>query len=103
MVSRLDAVTGPVRPTPRRRLAAALGIGLLLGTIGCDEPVDQLIAQAAAMREAGDFRAAASTLDAALAKQPKNIEARLLAAQIYIDLRHRSISTSNGATRRSDC
>ena len=86
MVPGLDAVIGPVRPAPRRCLATALAIGLLLGTIGCGEPVDQLVAQAAAMREAGDLRAAASRLDAALVKQPKNIPARLLAAQIYIDL-----------------
>ena len=86
MVPGLDAVTGPVHPTPRRGLAAALAIALLLGTVGCGEPVDQLVAQAAAMREAGDLRAAASTLDAVLVKQPKNITARLLAAQIYIDL-----------------
>ena len=38
------------------------------------------------MREAGDIRGAAITLDAALAQQPKNVPARLLAVQIYLDL-----------------
>ena len=38
------------------------------------------------MREAGNFRAAVDKLDAALTRQPKNIAARLLAAQIYLDL-----------------
>ena len=86
MVPGLDAVTDPVHPTPRRGLVTALAIALLLGTVSCGEPVDQLVAQAAAMREAGDLRGAASTLDPVLVKQPKNITARLLAAQIYIDL-----------------
>ena len=86
MVPGFDAVTGPVHLTLRRGLAVALAILLLPGTVGCDESVDHLVAQAAAMREAGELRAAASTLDAVLVKQPKNIAARLLAAQIYIDL-----------------
>ena len=87
MAYRLDAVSRRVRPAARLRLpAVALAIGLLLGATGCREPVEQLVAEAAAMREAGDFRAAAIKLDAALAQQPKNIPARLLAVQIYIDL-----------------
>src|SRR4051812_33760884 len=87
MVPRTDAASRPVWPAARRRLpAAALAIGLLLGTVGCGEPVDQLIAQAAAMRDAGNYRAAADKLNAALTRQPKNTPARLLAAQIYLDL-----------------
>ncbi len=38
------------------------------------------------MREAGDIHGAAITLDAALAREPKNVPARLLAVQIYLDL-----------------
>ena len=38
------------------------------------------------MREAGNYRAAAIKLNAALARQPQNIPARLLAVQIYLDL-----------------
>ena len=53
---------------------------------GCREPVEQLVAQAAALREAGDIRGAAIKLDAALEQQPKNVPARLLAVQIYLDL-----------------
>ena len=68
MVPGFDAVTGPVHLTPRRGLATALAIFLLLGTVGCGEPVDQFVTQAAAMREAGDLRAAASRLDAVLEK-----------------------------------
>jgi putative PEP-CTERM system TPR-repeat lipoprotein len=87
MVSRIEAAFRPVKPPATRRLpAAALALGLLLGTAGCGEPVDQLIAQAAAMRDAGNFRAAADKLNAALTRQPKNTAARLLAARIYLDL-----------------
>src|SRR3954451_7936070 len=87
MPSRIDAAFRPVRPAARRRLpAAALAIGLVLGTVGCSEPVDQLVAQAGAMRDAGNYRAAADKLNAALARQPKNIPARLLAARLYLDL-----------------
>jgi putative PEP-CTERM system TPR-repeat lipoprotein len=63
-----------------------LAIGLLIGAAGCSDPVEQIIAQAAAMREAGDLRAAINKLNTALARQPKNIPARLLAVQIYLDL-----------------
>jgi len=87
MLSRVDVVTRPVHATARRGLpAAVLAIGLLLGTVGCSEPVEQLVTEAAAMHKAGNLRAAAIKLDAALAQQPRNIAARLLAAQIYIDL-----------------
>src|SRR3954453_6145449 len=85
MASRIDAASYPVWPAARHRLPpAALAIGLLLGTVGCGEPIDQLIAQAAAMRDAGNYRAAADKLNAALTRQPKNTPARLLAAQIYL-------------------
>ena len=50
MVPGFDAVTGPVHLTLRRGLAVALAILLLLGTAGCGESVDHLVAQAAAMR-----------------------------------------------------
>ncbi|MGD9615217.1 MAG: XrtA/PEP-CTERM system TPR-repeat protein PrsT [Alphaproteobacteria bacterium] len=74
-------------PAARRGLlAGAVAIGLLLGTIGCSEPVEQLVAEAGMLREAGDFRTAAIKLNAALEQQPKNIPAWLLAAQIYNDL-----------------
>jgi putative PEP-CTERM system TPR-repeat lipoprotein len=63
-----------------------LAISLLLGTTGCREPVEQLVAQATALREVRDLRAAAIKLDAALAQQPTNLPARLLAVQIYLDL-----------------
>src|SRR5512134_1152774 len=83
MVSRYDAV---IRMMRRGFPAAALVIGLLLGAAGCNEPIEQLVAQAAAMREAGNFREAALKLNTALSQQPKNIPAWLLAAQLYVDL-----------------
>jgi putative PEP-CTERM system TPR-repeat lipoprotein len=87
MASSFGAVTRSARQAARRTLpAAALAIGLLLGTAACREPVEQLVAQAAALREAGDIRAAATKLDAALEQQPTNVPARLLAVQIYLDL-----------------
>src|SRR5690242_12874277 len=89
MVLGLDAATALVSAMPRRGFIDVLAIALLLGMISCDkpiEPMDQLVAQAGAMREAGDLRGAASTLDAVLVKQPRNIAARLLAAEIYVDL-----------------
>jgi tetratricopeptide (TPR) repeat protein len=87
MVCRFDEVSRHVRPTIRRGLpAVASSISLMLGAAGCSEPVEQLIAEAAAMREAGNVRAAAIKLGAALTPRPKNIAARLLAVQIYVDL-----------------
>jgi putative PEP-CTERM system TPR-repeat lipoprotein len=83
MASRLSAA---IRQMMRDLSAVALAVGLLLGAGGCGEPVDQLVAEATVMREAGDIRAAAIKLNAALAQQPQNIPARLLAAQLYLDL-----------------
>jgi tetratricopeptide (TPR) repeat protein len=79
-----------VRPAVKRGVsAAALAIGLLLGVVGCDKPIEsaeQLVTEAAAMRDAGNFSAAAGKLNLVLMRQPKNLPARLLAAQIYLDL-----------------
>jgi hypothetical protein len=85
MVFRFDAVIRPVRPAAMRGLsAAALAVALFLGVAGCgeNEPVERLVAEAVAMRDAGDLRTAAIRLNAALAQQPKNVPARLLAAQL---------------------
>ncbi|HVB17213.1 MAG TPA: tetratricopeptide repeat protein, partial [Stellaceae bacterium] len=61
-----------------------LGALLILG--GCSESVERLVARAEALHDAGNFPAAVIELKAALAKDPKNLPARLLTAQIYIDL-----------------
>ena len=63
-----------------------IALGVLVVVTGCDEPVERLVAEAGALHDAGQFPAAAIKLKAALAKDPKNIPARLLAARIYIDL-----------------
>jgi hypothetical protein len=87
MVCRFDEVIRHVRPTIRRGLpAVAFLTSLMLGAAGCSEPVEQSVVEAAAMRETGNVRAAAIKLSAALTQWPKNIAARLLAVQIYIDL-----------------
>ncbi len=79
-----------IRALPRwrpRALVAALSLGaLLLFVTGCNESVERLVAEAAAFHDAGNFPAAAIKLKAALAKDPRNIPARLRLAQIYIDL-----------------
>src|SRR5690349_6048074 len=64
----------------------AIVLGALGVLTGCDESVERLIAEAAALRDAGKLPAAAIKLKSALAQDPKNIPARLLSAQIYIDL-----------------
>lgn len=61
-------------------------IGLLLLLAACEESVDQLVADARALHDAGDFPAAIIKLKAALAQDPKSLPARLLSAQLYIDL-----------------
>ncbi|MGE0260649.1 MAG: XrtA/PEP-CTERM system TPR-repeat protein PrsT [Alphaproteobacteria bacterium] len=87
MACSFDAAIRRAQQAARRSLpGAAVAIGLLLGTAACREPVEQLVAQAATLREAGNIRGAATKLDAALEQQPNNIPARLLAAQLYIDL-----------------
>jgi len=71
-----------------RILLGVLAIGLAIAVSGCQKakPVAQLISEAAAARKGGDYPAAVIKLENALAQDPKNILARLLAAQIYIDL-----------------
>jgi len=61
---------------------------LLMLVTGCDsrESVERLVAEAGALRDAGNFPEAVIKLKAALAQDPKNIAARLLSAQVYIDL-----------------
>lgn len=63
---------------------------MLLGVLltSCDKPesVENLVAKAKALHAAGNFPAAVVELKAALAQDPKSIAARLLSAQIYIDL-----------------
>jgi len=66
-------------------IAAVLFAVLVLVT-GCDESVERLVAEAGALHDAGNFPAAVIKLKDALAKDPKNLPARLLTAQLYIDL-----------------
>jgi len=63
-----------------------IALGVLVVVTGCDESVERLVAEAGRLHDSGDFAEAAIKLKAALAQDPKNIPARLLAARIYIDL-----------------
>lgn len=55
---------------------------------GCQkaEPVAQLVAQAQILRDAGKYPEAVIKLETVIARDPKNVAARILTAQIYIDL-----------------
>jgi tetratricopeptide (TPR) repeat protein len=57
----------------------------MLGVVGCSESIEQLVIEAAAIRKAGNLRAAAIKLDASLGQQPKNVSGRMCAAQVYIE------------------
>ena len=65
---------------------AVFVLGALMVLTGCDESVERLIGEAGILHDAGNFPAAVIKLKAALAQDPKNLPARLLSAQIYIDL-----------------
>jgi putative PEP-CTERM system TPR-repeat lipoprotein len=65
---------------------AVIALGALVVLTGCEESVERLVAEAGKLLDAGDFPAATIKLKAALAQDPTNIPARLLSAQIYIDL-----------------
>jgi tetratricopeptide (TPR) repeat protein len=73
-----------------RRGASIVAIVLvaLVVLAGCDkvESTKRLVAEAGALRDVGNFPAAVIKLKAALAQDPKDLAARLLSAQIYIDL-----------------
>jgi putative PEP-CTERM system TPR-repeat lipoprotein len=70
----------------RSALVVAMVLSALVALTGCDESVERLVAEARALHDSGNFPAAVIKLNAALAQDPKNLPARLLSAQIYIDL-----------------
>lgn len=77
--------TGFRRSTAPAVLAMGVGISFLFGCTKT-EPVGQLLAEARALRDAGDYPAAVIKLNMALARDPKNLSARVLSSQLYIDL-----------------
>jgi cellulose synthase operon protein C len=84
----MTAMSGPCI-CRRRAWIAAIVLGVLVVLTGCNkpaEPLDRLLAEAGALRETENFPEATIKLTAALAQDPKNIQARLLFAQIYIEL-----------------
>jgi putative PEP-CTERM system TPR-repeat lipoprotein len=73
---------------PRHVLLAAFAAALLAVLAACDnsESVGRLVAQAAALYDAGNFPDAIVKLKDALAQDPKNVPARILSARVYIGL-----------------
>ena len=61
-----------------RKTTLALALAAVLGTLGCSEPVDSLVASGDAALGEGDYRTAEIQLKAALQKDPNNARARWL-------------------------
>lgn len=85
---RLLRVTMRMTLSDWRRGSAFVGIlmGALLTLTACDQSAELLVAEAQALYAAGNFPAADAKVSAALSRDPNNIAARLLSAEIYLDL-----------------
>jgi cellulose synthase operon protein C len=73
---------------PRVSIGALAVVVAFFGAGGCQktESVEQLLAKAEASLNAGDYQTAVFSLNTALAQDPKSLKARMVSAEIYIDL-----------------
>src|SRR5215469_3246442 len=84
-------MTKPQVPKPQRRSALARGFAaslLLLAIAACGQSktASDYIKNAQSSRASGDISTAIADLKSALQKDPRNLSARVLLAQFYLDL-----------------
>ncbi len=77
-----------LKPRRGRRILRALSCFAVVAVAlsACGKSADEYISRAQALREKGEFPAAVIELKNALQKEPKNVTARVMLGQTYLDL-----------------
>ncbi len=77
-----------LKANPNRQRWGAFGAFAVIAVVlaGCGKSADEYVSRAQALRDKGDIPAAVIELKNALQKDPKNLVARILLGQTYLDL-----------------